>query len=87
MGILPDKAFDTTDIYLVDPVKVQNLIVHNPESWDRLDNKACIDAYAVSFLDDRRTLVLVSGNSTEPANASVLYSAPSMYTTVLEFDW
>ena len=32
-------------------------------SYERLDNAACIEAYAKDFITDRRTLVIIASNS------------------------
>ena len=32
-------------------------------SYEKLDNAACIDAYAKDFITDRRTLVIIASNS------------------------
>jgi hypothetical protein len=72
---------------MIDPDEVQNSLHNNPESWERLDNKACIDAYATNFLDSRRTLVLVSSNSTAQTNESVLDMETYLFSQPMAFDW
>jgi hypothetical protein len=42
--------------------------------YEKLQNAACIDAYAVDFVTDRRTLVLVTANSSSTDNSLLYYN-------------
>ncbi|KAJ9612192.1 hypothetical protein H2200_003789 [Cladophialophora chaetospira] len=60
------------DSGIINPQDIQSSLIGNPDSWERLDNKACIKAYATNFLSNRRQLILVANNQTGHANESVL---------------
>lgn len=63
-------ALNTTNRYdnnLIDVGKAQQ----NATRYENLTNAACIDAYATDFVTDRRTLILVSTN-TSALNDSLL---------------
>lgn len=51
------------------------------QEYERLDNKACIEAYAVDLVTDRRGLVVVSHNASTHNDGSVLNSANFEYQT------
>ncbi|KIW71268.1 hypothetical protein PV04_03451 [Phialophora macrospora] len=87
VGAINETIHNPHDIYEIDPAQVQTSLFDNPESWERLDNKACIDAYAVNFLDNRRTLVLVASNSTGQINETVLDLKDYTFSQPLAFNW
>lgn len=49
--------------------------------YERLENKACIEAYAAEFLTDRRHLIVVSNNASLRGNGAVLDSGNFEYQT------
>ncbi len=49
--------------------------------YQRLDNKACIEAYAVELVTDRRHLIVVSNNASVKGNGAVLGSGNFEYQT------
>lgn len=49
--------------------------------YERLDNKACIEAYAVDLVTDRRHLIVVSNNASLRGNGAVLDSGNFEYQT------
>jgi hypothetical protein len=79
-------TYDPFQTY-IDPRDIQTSIVNNPDTWERLDKAACINAYATNFLDNRRNLVLVSDNSTGQANESLLTTELYLFTPIVAFDW
>lgn len=68
-GFLEGGSVNTTNIVVasnaIDPAIVQTDLTI-PGRYERLDNTACINAYAIDFNSNRRNLVLVSSNSTLP---------------------
>jgi hypothetical protein len=59
-------------------------------NWERLDNKACMEAYSNLFLTSRRNVVLVSGatkSSITNTTNSVLQYGSSDYTKGLDGNW
>ena len=60
-----------------DPRAVQN----NVTSYQRLDNRQCIEAYAQDLITDRRTLVVISSNASTRGDGSVLGSGNFEYET------
>ncbi|KIW27128.1 uncharacterized protein PV07_06897 [Cladophialophora immunda] len=84
----PFVPFPVTELYLrPDQQDVQSSLVTHPDTWERLDNDACIHAYATNFLTSRRNLVLVSNNSTKQANETVLKVTQYVNGDVNAFDW
>ncbi|KIX98119.1 uncharacterized protein Z520_06199 [Fonsecaea multimorphosa CBS 102226] len=83
------KPFVPWDGYsdLPDQNDIQSSLLTDPDTWERLDNDACIRAYATEFLTSRRNLVLLSNNSTKKANESVLEVADYGSGDVDAFDW
>ena len=49
--------------------------------YERLDNKACIEAYAVELVTDRRHLLVVANNASLEDNGAVLGSGNFEYQT------
>ncbi len=72
---------------MIDPREIQSSLLKNPDQWERLDNKACINAYATNFLDTRRNLILVTSNGTGQANSSVLSLQSYMFMSPFAFSW
>lgn len=63
----------------------------NLSQYQRLGPAACIDAYAVDFLTDRRTLVLVTGNASKNDNSLLGYNynefEPSNGAQYTPYEW
>ena len=80
----------------VDPAEVQSALL-NTNRYERLNTTACITAYGIDFLSDRRNLVLVSSNDTTSSGEvnNLLFVAQYQYETAvnamfgkyLPFDW
>ncbi|EXJ72124.1 uncharacterized protein A1O5_04628 [Cladophialophora psammophila CBS 110553] len=85
-GPLNNTIYNTAYDY-TDPRGVQSSLLTNPEKWERLDNAACINAYATNFLSNRRNLILLSNNGTSNPNNSVLTVQPYFSGGVRPFDW
>ncbi|KIW97063.1 uncharacterized protein Z519_02455 [Cladophialophora bantiana CBS 173.52] len=85
-GPLNNTIYNTAYDY-TDPRDVQSSLLTNPEKWERLDNEACINAYATNFLSNRRNLILLSNNGTSNPNNSVLTVQPYFSGGVRPFDW
>ncbi|EXJ62826.1 hypothetical protein A1O7_03266 [Cladophialophora yegresii CBS 114405] len=86
-GTLNLTVYNPNNAYAIDPHEVQSSLLDNPDSWERLDKIACINAYATNFLDNRRTLVLVVSNSTGQTNDSVLDTELYLFNPTRAFDW
>lgn len=80
-------TYNPTGFHQTDSEHIQQSLLANPQSWERLDKKDCINAYASNFLSNRRNLILVSNNSTAKANESVLEETLYTFTTEFAFDW
>ncbi|OCT55026.1 hypothetical protein CLCR_02775 [Cladophialophora carrionii] len=87
IGPLKETLYNQNNAYAIDPHDVQSSVLDDPDSWERLDKKACINAYATNFLDNRRTLVLVASNSTGQKNESVLDTRLYLFSPDLGLDW
>lgn len=74
-GFLEGGSVNITNVVIapsaIDPAIVQTDLAI-PGRYERLNNTACINAYATDLNSDRRNLVLVSSNST-PAETTLLH--------------
>lgn len=61
-----------------------NQIQNNASTWERLDNKGCIQAYSNAFLSSRRNVVLVS--STKNNSNSILQYGSSDFNGNADLD-
>jgi hypothetical protein len=90
---LGDLFFRDAGTYLKQ-IKMMNDYYENIQksapTWERLDNKACMEAYSNLFLTSRRNVVLVSSatNSsiTNTTNSVLLYGSTD-YNTALDGNW
>ncbi|RDW65107.1 hypothetical protein BP6252_10758 [Coleophoma cylindrospora] len=58
---------------------------HSAPSWERLENKDCLQAYSNAFVSDRRNVVLVS--SAKNANNSILQYGSADFQADMDGNW
>lgn len=69
-----NRTIEVTTAYDSDPATLTDSYKQDPSSFQRLDPKACIDAYSSTYLSNRRHVVLISpwvGSSPEFPSAYI----------------
>ncbi|KAF3046889.1 hypothetical protein E8E12_005587 [Didymella heteroderae] len=73
-----NERFNWTPIYETDPAELLKDYQTFPANYEHLDIDGCIDAYANTYLSDRRNVVLLS------PSVPTIYALPSAYVEEIE---